>query len=83
MERVEGLKEVHALAGVLDTDVTVMPGNDIRPVHSGPDRSGFVITGAETREEAIALAEQAESMIRFIHQPKKNNRPREQSEIVL
>ena len=65
LDRVEGLDAVRARADVLDADVLVTPGQSIAPVRVGTDRAGFVITGADTRDEAYAAALDAESMIRF------------------
>ena len=45
--------------------MTVKPGETIGPVRTGLDRAGYVITGADTRAEAMVLAEQAEQRIVF------------------
>lgn len=65
LERIEGLEAVRARADVLDADVLVTVGQSIAPVRVGTDRAGFVITGADTRDEAYAAALEAESMITF------------------
>ncbi len=62
---VEGVAEVARWPGVLDCDVLRGPGDRVHPVRTGADRAGFVITGAESRDDAIALADRAEAAIRF------------------
>lgn len=65
VDRIDGLDAVRARPDVLDADVLVAAGSTIAPVRVGTDRAGFVITGADTREQAYAAALEAESMIRF------------------
>lgn len=42
---------------ILDVGLTVHPGDIIRPLHSTADRAGFLVTIAETRQEAVELAD--------------------------
>jgi biotin carboxylase len=65
LHRVEGLEEVARWQGILDCGVTLRPGDVVRPLREGIDRVGFVITGGDTRDEAVALADRAEAHIRF------------------
>ncbi|MDP9067823.1 MAG: ATP-grasp domain-containing protein [Actinomycetota bacterium] len=65
LHRVEGLDRVREWRGILDCDVSILPGQEIRPVRIGADRAGFVIAGDEKREVAIGLAEKAEQTIKF------------------
>jgi len=44
---------------VLDVGLTVRPGDTIRPLQSTSDRAGFVVTIADTREEAMERADRA------------------------
>jgi biotin carboxylase len=60
-----GLDAVQKWPGILDSAVFVGPGDEVKLVRAGADRSGFVIAGGETREAAIALADAAERAIRF------------------
>ena len=60
-----GLDEVRSWTNILDADVTLREGDEIRPVRAGGDRAGFVIAGGLTRAEAIALADRAEAHITF------------------
>ncbi len=68
VKRVSGLDEVSALEGVLDFELYKKVGDTIEPVTVGTQRSGFIITGAETREEAYKLGVQAEEMIQIEYQ---------------
>ena len=65
VRRVTGLDEVRAWKHILDSEVLVKEGGEIRPVRIGPDRAGFIIAGGETRREAIDLADRAEASICF------------------
>lgn len=65
VKAIRGLEEVRRWPGILDCEVLVGVGQEVRQVRSGGDRAGFVIAGGETREEAIALADRAESSIVF------------------
>jgi biotin carboxylase len=62
---VHGVEEVRRMQGVLDVEVFARPGTSINPVQVGLDRAGFVIAGAETRQRALAIAEDAERRIQF------------------
>lgn len=64
---VHGIDEVKKWDNVLDCDSIVRAGDAIRPVKTGLDRAGFVITGAETRDEAKNLADQAEEAITYLY----------------
>jgi len=60
---VGGLDEVLQLPGVLDAAVLIAPGDYIRPVRVGGDRSGFIITAGQTAQEALTLAKHCEQVI--------------------
>lgn len=45
--------------GILDADILVKAREDIHSTQTTSDRSGFVVTHAETREEAVQLADWA------------------------
>ncbi len=62
---VHGLAEARSRRGVLDAEVFIGPGGTIPEVRTGPNRAGFVIAGAATREGALRVAAEAESLIRF------------------
>ncbi|WP_243311413.1 ATP-grasp domain-containing protein [Fundidesulfovibrio agrisoli] len=64
--RVEGLEDVRSWPGILDAGLLVSPGDEIRPVRTGADRAGFVVAAAESREQALALAQRADAAIRVI-----------------
>ena len=65
VKKVVGLDEVKSWEKVLDCDVLVSQGDSIREVKSGGDRTGFLIAGGGTRDEAIDLADRAEKHIYF------------------
>jgi biotin carboxylase len=65
VSKIHGLEEVRGWKNILDCDVLVKEGSEVRLVETGVDRTGFIIAGGETREEAIALADRAEQCIRF------------------
>ena len=65
VKQMSGLDAVRQWDGVLDADLFVKPGDTIRPVKTGADRAGFIITGAKTRDEALALGEKAEQSLVF------------------
>ena len=49
-------------------EVILRPGETAQPVHSGLDRAGFVIAGAENRAAALKLGQNAERRIEFVYQ---------------
>jgi len=65
LESIHGVDEVRRWAGVLDCGVWVQPGAEIRPVRTGGDRAGYVVTGGHDRESALELAARAEAAIEF------------------
>lgn len=67
LAEVRGVDEVRTWAGVLDCAVTIEPGHEIRPLKAVTDRAGFLITGADTREEALAVADHVEQHITFVY----------------
>jgi S-sulfo-L-cysteine synthase (3-phospho-L-serine-dependent) len=69
LEAVEGLDDVRAMPGILDCEVLLAPGAEVRPVRTGSDRAGFVVAAADARAEAIALADRAEQRIVFRYDP--------------
>jgi biotin carboxylase len=62
---VRGLEAVRAWENILDCEVLLKAGDEVREVKSGGDRVGFIIAGGETRQSAIALADRAERSIHF------------------
>lgn len=65
LEHVDGVERVRQWKGILDCDVSILPGQEIRPVRVGADRAGFVIAADEDPEVARRLAERAEAAIKF------------------
>jgi biotin carboxylase len=65
VQAVKGIAEVRIWDNILDAEVLVKPGDDIRAVRTGGDRAGFVIAAGETRQDAVNLADRAEEAIAF------------------
>ena len=59
IESIAGLDAVRASDGVLAADLYVGVGSTLRPVQVDADRSGYVITTAETPNRALQLADEA------------------------
>jgi biotin carboxylase len=69
VREVEGLDSVRQMPGVLDVAVFARPGAQLMPLSSGADRIGYIITGAETRDSAEAIADAAETRLRIDYAP--------------
>ena len=65
VKKTRNLEAVKGWKNILDCEVLVGEGDQVRSVQAGGDRAGFVIAGGETRAEAIALADKAENHIHF------------------
>jgi biotin carboxylase len=61
--RIRGVEEAKAVPGVAIVDVYPAAGEQVRPVLSSLDRIGHVIAEGETREAAVAAAEQARALV--------------------
>ncbi|MBD0669489.1 ATP-grasp domain-containing protein [Streptomyces sp. CBMA156] len=66
---VEGWEEVLAHPSVLRAELTVGPGDIINPHRSVSNRIGLIAVGADTPEEAQALARTLEASVRFTVDP--------------
>jgi biotin carboxylase len=64
VERVEGLEDVWSSPGVVQAEVFLTEGEEIRPVRLDGDRRGYVIATASTNVEALRLAEAAAKKLR-------------------
>ena len=62
---ISGIEDVKQVGGILDFEVLLKVGDEIRAVRTGGDRAGFIIAGGENREQAVRFADQAEECIRF------------------
>jgi biotin carboxylase len=65
LEEVEGTDEARALEGVRDVRIYREPGHFFGPFRRGADRAGAVLAIGDSREDALALADQAAGLIRF------------------
>jgi hypothetical protein len=63
VKRIGPLDKVRAFPGVVQADVYLQVGETIRPVRVDGDRRGYVIALGETREEALARADAAASLV--------------------
>jgi len=63
---IEGLEEARQVAGLLELVLSYNVGDQIPPIRSHPDRGGWVVCAAENRETAVARAQEAISLVRFI-----------------
>ena len=65
VKRNTGVQKVKTWKNILDRNTLVHEGEEVCPVRIGGGRAGFIIAGGENREEAIALADDAEACIHF------------------
>lgn len=66
---VKGVDEAKKIEGIYDLDIYVKPGEMVHPLTSGSDRIGHIITMAQTRNEAVEIVRQAESVLRIEVEP--------------
>jgi biotin carboxylase len=64
VERVDGLEDVWSSPGVVQAEVFLAEGEEIRPVRLDGDRRGYVIAVADANVEALRLAEEAARKLR-------------------
>jgi biotin carboxylase len=69
VKAVEGADAFDEHPDVAYLELRVKPGDRIGPVDSHPARAGVVITTGETRDAAVALAEEVVASITFVIQP--------------
>lgn len=65
----EGIDEAQQLAGVLDFGFNMVTGTVVNPIEGDADRPGYCVTSAATRDDAIAIANQAVATVRYTMQP--------------
>ena len=63
---IEGWDEVRAHPAVLHAELSIGPGDEIRPIHCSGDRVGLIVVGAQTSTRARELAEELASSVRFV-----------------
>ena len=64
--RVEGLEKVRDMQGIVDVGIYPSPGDDVPPLLNASKRVGHILVKASNRDELIALADRAETLIRMI-----------------
>lgn len=67
--RIEGVEQARAVAGVRLVELRVRPGARIEGITSHPARAGVVMAVADSRDEAVAAAEEAVSRVVFVSEP--------------
>ncbi|SCG72379.1 ATP-grasp domain-containing protein [Micromonospora humi] len=65
VERVDGVDEARALAGVVEVSVSVAAGDPIAPVTCSADRSGWVVATGIDAAEAVERARRAAARVTF------------------
>ena len=65
LEEVEGVDEARVVEGVHDVRIYREPGHVFGPFLRGADRAGAVLATGDSREEALARADEAAGLIRF------------------
>ncbi|WP_105970563.1 ATP-grasp domain-containing protein [Streptomyces geranii] len=66
---IEGWDEVLAHPAVLHAELAITPGTVVEPHRSVGNRVGHIAVGADTPEEAQALARKLEAGVRFVTEP--------------
>ena len=65
-QRVEGIEEAKSIPGVLDIGFSMKPGTIVNAISGDADRPGYLVTTADTRDEAVQLAEKVLAGLTFI-----------------
>lgn len=66
---VEGWEEVLAHPSVIHAELTVSPGDIIKPHQTGSNRIAMIAVGADTPQEARELARTLEASVRLVTEP--------------
>ena len=69
LERVEGVDEAEAVAGIRWVRIYRAPGAELRELHRGADRAGAALAVGTSPEEARARAEAALARVRLVTSP--------------
>ena len=65
VKRITGIEETMQLEGVEEVLLFTGPGSQVRPLRTGLERAGTVISSHADKEEALRIAWQADAMINF------------------
>jgi len=63
---IDGIEQARALPGVRTLSIELKPGDEVGAIVSDGTRPGYVITYADTRQEAMQRADAVEQTIQFI-----------------
>jgi biotin carboxylase len=65
-QSVKGIEEAKSIPGVLDIGFSMEPGTVVDAIAGDADRPGYLVTTADTRDEAVQLAENVLAGLTFI-----------------
>jgi hypothetical protein len=65
LKEVHGIEEVRTWDGVLDVGVVKKKGEEVGNLKNSLERAGFIVASGKDRSEAQALADKAESFVKF------------------
>ena len=71
LQEVSGVEDARRIPNVLDIVVEAQVGKPLGGITRDGERPGYIITIADTREEALAAADQAEQTVRFTIEPQQ------------
>ncbi|NJQ05626.1 ATP-grasp domain-containing protein [Streptomyces lonarensis] len=74
---VEGVEDARATVGVVTVDVTVEPGDEVRPLRSSWDRVGQVVAVASHPDAAVAACEKAAAAVGIVTVPDEGGEGRQ------
>ncbi|MFC1874503.1 ATP-grasp domain-containing protein [Chloroflexota bacterium] len=63
IKNISGIEQVKNMSGVHDFELYLGIGDEIKPLTSGEDRIGHIISFAVSREKALEITEKAESLL--------------------
>jgi len=65
LKKIRGVGEALKIKGVHKLDFSIKEGEEVKPLTETTDRIGYVITYGKTRQEAIAIADKVEGLVKF------------------
>ncbi|MHB8651324.1 MAG: ATP-grasp domain-containing protein [Gaiellaceae bacterium] len=69
LRRIRGVEAAYALAGVRGIRIYRGPGHVFHELRRASDRAGAILATGDSREEALAAADEAAALIRFVAAP--------------
>ncbi len=71
LERVEGLAEARQVAGIVEADITLRPGQQLIPLPEGSRYLGFLFSRAGSPEDAEAALREAHAKLKIVHREER------------